>query len=308
MTQSINGSADAESPDAIRYRLGNADWGAFAKSGVTLDAIFAAAEGWKARLDGVERPWLCWNVDDAWCRVQQRMVLEAGWTPLVGFDPRAGAPSLEPGAVLIDFNESFGLPTMWPHFPMEFAFLFTDRLAFWHADLLLRREKMRKLAAMFAALPDGTMAAVAPSRWNWRAFVKPREQRYWELVGCTTKGASRSQFEQGAGWWMRFNLHPSNSPAEQALRGKYYWDCGTGIHYWATRLGGKVTDIDAAYVEEGHCTGINRPDYKRVGPKNWTRGPDEGAVAEQRPRGGLCPARPERPAVTLAPRPGRPGR
>ncbi len=271
MALPINGYADPESAEAIRYRLGNADWGAFQKSNVTLDDIFAAAESWKQQLAGVDRPWLCWNVDEAWCRVQQRLVLEAGWTPVVGFDPRAGAPSLEPGAVLIDFNANFNLPTMWSHFPMEFAFLFTERLAFWHADLLIRREKMQKLARMFADLPDGTMAAVAPSRWNWRAFLKPKEQRYWELVGCTTRKASRHQFEQGAGWWMRFNLHPSNSPEQRARRKDFYWDCGTGIHFWADKLGGKITDIKSAYVEEGHCTGINRADYKRTGPKNWTR-------------------------------------
>lgn len=269
--KSVDRSADPDSPEAIRYRVGNADWGAFHKSAVTIDAIFAAAEGWRARLAGVDRPWLCWNVDDAWCRVQQRLVLEAGWTPLVGFDPRAGVPSLEPGSVLIDFNETFKLPTMWPHFPMEFAFLYTDRLAFWHADLLVRREKMQKLARMFAELADGEMTAVAPSRWNWRAFVKPREQRYWELIGCTTRGASRSQFEQGAGWWMQFYLHPSNSPEEQLRRSKYYWDCGTGIYYWATRLHGKIRGIANSFVDEGHCTGINRSDYKRVGPKNWKR-------------------------------------
>ena len=262
---------DPESPEAIRYRVGNADWGALHKSAVTLDSIFAAAESWRDQLAGVERPWLCWNVDDAWCRVQQRLVLEVGWTPVVGFDPRAGAPSLEPGAVLIDFNAPFGLPTMWPHFPMEFAFMFAPRLAFWHADLLVRREKMRRLARMFEALPDGEMAAVAPQLWNWRAFVKPRELRYWELVGCTTRAASRDQFEKGAGWWMQFHLHPTNSPQQRAERSRYYWDCGTGIYYWATKLGGKVHGIENAYVDEGHCTGINRTDYKRVGPKNWTR-------------------------------------
>ena len=44
---------------------------------------------------------------------------------------------------------------MWLHFPLEFAFLFTEHLAFWHADLLVRRAKMVRYAAQFAALPDG---------------------------------------------------------------------------------------------------------------------------------------------------------
>jgi hypothetical protein len=92
--------------------------------------------------------------------LQQRLVKEAGWTPVVGFDPRAGAPPVEPGAILIDFNRHFQFPVMFFMFPLEFVFLFAPRLAFWHADLLCRTSRVRELAATFDALKDGEMAAV----------------------------------------------------------------------------------------------------------------------------------------------------
>jgi hypothetical protein len=79
----------------------------------------------------------------------------------VGFDPRVGPPPVEPGAILIDFNEGFGFPVMWPHFPLEFAFVFIElKLAFWHADLLCRMAVLKRLAAIYKSLADGEMAAV----------------------------------------------------------------------------------------------------------------------------------------------------
>src|SRR3974390_2331265 len=116
------------SPDAgevERFRLGMGNWNAFK---LPLEKVERAAERWKAIAGGVERPWLCWNVDDDWCLVQQRLVTAAGWTPLVGNDPRLPQPRLLTNSVFIDFNADFGFPTMWMHFPLEFAFMFVDRL------------------------------------------------------------------------------------------------------------------------------------------------------------------------------------
>src|SRR5689334_20035557 len=47
-----------------------------------LDGIYAAAAEWKKALEGVEKPWLCWNVSPRWCVLQQRLVQEVGWTPV----------------------------------------------------------------------------------------------------------------------------------------------------------------------------------------------------------------------------------
>ena len=256
--------------DDARYRLGNGNWAGLAQSGLSLADLLEAAEEWAAPLAGVERPWLCWNVDDAWCVVQQRLVRDAGWTPLVGFDPRVGPPPLVDGAVCIDFNRRLGLPTMWLHFPLEFAFVFCDRLAFWHADCLLRRGKMATLAAMFESLRDGEMAAVLPSE-GWRARLRPKQRRYWEVVGCTTRGASRSQFDNGCGWWMNFAMHPSNSAAERARRAAYYWDCGTGIRFWHRQQAGTVHLIPEPDIAEGHFSGVYRADYRRASPKDHHR-------------------------------------
>ncbi|HTT61257.1 MAG TPA: hypothetical protein VMG35_05430, partial [Bryobacteraceae bacterium] len=138
-------------------KSGTGDWQAFS---LPLERVFEAAADWQRRLAGIDKPWLCWNVSRRWSYLQQRLVLHVGWTPVVGFDPRVGPPPLVPGAVAIDFNERFGFPVMWPLFPLEFAFLFSGRLAFWHADLLCRLPVLEQLAAGFSALQDGQMSAV----------------------------------------------------------------------------------------------------------------------------------------------------
>src|SRR5438105_4818368 len=49
-----------------------------------LDRLLAIADGWARQLPPGDRYWLCWNNDDVWCRLQQRLVLDVGWTPVVG--------------------------------------------------------------------------------------------------------------------------------------------------------------------------------------------------------------------------------
>ena len=148
----------SEQQDAMDpSQLGKGNWAGFT---IPLEDIFKAAAEWREALAGVERPWLCWNVSDRWCKLQQRLIQEVGWTPVIGFDPRSGPPaSLLPGSILIDFNTHFKLPVMWPHFPLEFAHLFSSRMAFWHADLLCRLEVMHKLRDTFESLPAGAVAA-----------------------------------------------------------------------------------------------------------------------------------------------------
>lgn len=245
-------------------QFGKGNWAGFP---VPLGTVYEAAAEWKQALAGVDRPWLCWNVSDHWCTVQQRLIQEFGWTPVIGFDPRCGPPkTVLPGSIVIDFNAKFGFPIMWPHFPLEFAFLFSDRLAFWHADLLCRLETMHKMKVMFEGLRDGEMAAV-PDYGSRRHFYRFRHHRYWELAGCTTRGASKSQFDQGAGWWRNFNQHP-NCPneKERARRSKYYYDSGVGIMYWKRRLGGHVVTLPHKWVAEGHCTSISKKNYQQVQP------------------------------------------
>lgn len=245
-------------------QAGKGNWENFA---IPLEKINAAAAKWRLAMQGVSRPWLCWNVSDRWCTLQQRLIQHVEWTPVIGYDPRMGPPkTVLPGAIVINFNEHFDLPIMWPHFPMEFAQMWTERLAFWHADLLCRLEVMGKLKDMFESLPDGAIAAVPDygGRRNWLRF---KHHRYWELAGCTTRGASQSQFDHGTGWWRHMDHHP-NVPDEKERfrRAKYYYDSGVGIMYWKRQYGGKVVDVSHDLVAEGHCTSINRQNYKQVEP------------------------------------------
>lgn len=185
---------------------------------------------------------------------------------MVGFDPRVGPPPLVDGAILIDFNKHFQFDEMWMHFPVEWAFLFTQRLAFWHSDLLCRTPVMQELAQVFGSLKDGEMAAVKEVK-GWRYLFSTRSKRYWELAGCTTQGASRSQFEHGAGWWRRFENHPNCKDVEEkARRSRYYYDHGVGIMYWKRHYHGIVRDLKPALLEEGHCTAIGNKSYVALSP------------------------------------------
>lgn len=260
-----------ESPaDVRKFHLHRAagDWEHW--SGPLTD-IFAAAEDWRQQMRGIEKPWLCWNVSDRWCVLQQRLVLEAGWTPVVGFDPRSGPPRIVNGAHLVDFNRTLNAPLMYLMFPLDFIHLFCDRMAYWHADLLCRRERVAELAAVFTALKDGEMAAVF-DRGGRRNLLQPSRHRFWELAGCTTAGASRAMFDVGLGWWRTLWLHP-NCPneTERAARRRLSYDFGFGIMRWKRRYSGRVISIDQSPLLEGHCTSIARKDYKRISPEGDTR-------------------------------------
>ena len=136
-------------------RAGTGNWDAY-RSG--MDRIYASAEKWRTALRDVKQPWLCWNIDDEWCSIQQRLVQAVGWTPVIGWDPNScpARRTVLPGSVEIDFNADLQFPALWPHFPMEFAFLWTERLAFWHADLL---ESMCNPTADRSAVIDDVLRA-----------------------------------------------------------------------------------------------------------------------------------------------------
>jgi hypothetical protein len=247
--------------------VGQGHWRAFRALGLDIQAVREIAVGWQAELGQISHPWLCWNVDEDWCLIQQRLVQSVGWTPLVGFDPRVGPPrKLAKGAIVFDFNSRLGLPLLYPHFPLEFCFAFCDRLAFWHSDLLIRPGKMQALADRFRMLRDGETAASWASP-GWRHIFSEKHQRFWELVGCTTRGASLDQFNKGCGWWMGYWAHPNCAPADSELiRKKYYWDHGAGVYFWSKRKGGSVTALASKHYEEGHFTKIGNTRYVRTTP------------------------------------------
>ena len=249
-----------ETSATIDPRAGTGNWMYFSLP--LEDSIFEAAKLWKKSLVGVEKPWLCWNVSGRWCYLQQKLVQAIGWTPVVGFDPRCGPPPLADGSILIDFNQTLNLPLLWPHIPLEFAFLFADRLAFWHADLLCRMPVMEHLAKQFESLQDGQLAAVFDrgGRRNWLNF---KTHRYWELCGCTTKNASENQFYNGTGWWRHFALHPKCVlEEERKKRAAWHWDSGVGIRYWQQNYNGYIVPIDIRLVKEGHCSEIGAKHYQ----------------------------------------------
>lgn len=236
-----------------------------------MDEVRAAAASWAAAVKGIDRPWLCWNMNDRWCLLQQKLVAEVGWTPVVGWDPNCGGPpsQLVPGAVAIDFNAHLKLQVLYQHVPLEFVFLWADRLAFWHADVLMPRAKMKAAAQRFERLADGEMAAVL-TYGGLRNIVRPKFHRYWEVLGCTTRGASQDQFDKACGWWRGFQHHPNApaDPTERERRNRFYDDHGCGVRYWQRFGGGRVQSVGERWIAKEHFSVITVKDYQRAGSKS----------------------------------------
>jgi hypothetical protein len=249
---------------------GTGNWRALRRS---VDDLHNAASSWKAQVGGRDKLWLCWNVNEDWCFLQQRLALEVGWTPVVGWDPNSssGPPTrIAPGAVVIDFNALLRFPVLFPHVAIDLAHLWADRLAFWHSDMLLSRRKMQHAAIMFGALEDGELAAVL-SLGGLRNLLRPRAWRYWEVLGCTTKGASAAMFDTGSGWWRHWALHHVNTPDSEALRAKratYHQDHGGGVLWWKNHHGGHVRRIAERFVTEGHFSITSKKDYVKAPSKS----------------------------------------
>jgi hypothetical protein len=232
----------AVAPDAYRHHhLGTGDWEAW---GPALGPLEDAIDDWRAQLRGIDKPWLCWSVVDRFCRIQQRLVLEFGWTPVVGHDPLSDAPTILPGSVQFDVNRLLNLPTVWVHFPMEFVYAFAPRMACWHSDLIVSRSNMEHLATVFSQLDDGETAAYRPRGW----WMK-RELPCPGLACATTRAASFDQWTRGCGWWKWFAKHPNfNGPVPVD---DVNWDTGRGIWYWQKHFKGRVRRVFPD--ETGHC-------------------------------------------------------
>jgi len=248
---------------------GTGNWYAFK---VPWDHVTAAAEGWRDIVRGHPKLWLCWNVNDSWCLLQQKLAKEVGWTPVVGWDPSCGVgrPPLVPGALAVDFNASLGIPSLFMHVPLELAFLWIeDKLAFWHSDMVLSRSKMRYLSARFDRLKGEEMAAVF-SYGGLRNIFRLAAHRYWELAGCMTRAASQSQFDHGSGWWKNIAYHP-NAPRdaeEQQRRKALFREHGVGVRYWEKRYGGKVRSLSERSLADGHFSVTTVHNYRRAATKS----------------------------------------
>jgi len=159
---------------------------------------------------------------------------------------------------------------MFPHVPMDLAFLWADKLAFWHADMILTREKMHIASDLFDSLVDGELAAVF-SYGGLRTLFKRGEHRYWEVLGCVTKSASRDMFETGCGWWRHWARNHINAPIDDTLRAKrseYCWDHGGGVLNWKRQHHGKVRRISEGFIKDGHFSITSQKNYKRATSKS----------------------------------------
>jgi hypothetical protein len=249
-----------KSPAEKHQAKGRGNWACW--DAAELDQLTAAAAGWAAQLPPGDRYWLCWSNRDDWCRLQQRLVLAVGWTPVVGCDPgQVAEPTVLPGAVRVDFRAGLPVPDLWMHFPLEFVFEWADRLAFWHSDVLLPLPVMRDYARRFERLGGAATAAVFSRRNVWRPRGWNNADRWFEVVGCTTREASRDQFRCGAGWWRNFQNHPNCGPVPDLAN--YHYDHGGGIRYWQRAHGGTVDRL--WFNDRYHFSAYHRPDTRPPG-------------------------------------------
>jgi hypothetical protein len=246
-----------DAPDVRREGRGTGNWASWEPE--ELATLLAAAQRWSQQVPRGDKYWLCWNINDRWCRLQQRLILELGWIPIVGADCKVRKPTLVDGAIFIDFNAGFNMPSLWPHFALEFVFAWVNRLAFWHADVLMPRSRLRQYAQQFEAVSGPATAAVFCRRSLFRPRAWDNAERYWEVIGCTTREASRSQFDCGGGWWRHFQNHPNCLPVRRLDH--YHWDSGGGIWYWQKEHGGNVirVHLDNQY----HFSATSRHDVVR---------------------------------------------
>jgi hypothetical protein len=78
---------------------GVGSWSLFSSDEIVK--VEQAAQHWKAALTGIDKPWLCWCVNDKWSIIQQKLVLSVGWTPIVGNDANIKHPTILEGSVYV---------------------------------------------------------------------------------------------------------------------------------------------------------------------------------------------------------------
>lgn len=227
-------------------RMGTGNWDAFPFE--LLNTVYDVAKKWGEKLKNIEKPWLCWGVQDDICQIQQKLVMEMGWTPVVGHDTNI-VPTVLDGSFYIDFNEGFNFDHMRMYFPLEFVFLFVDKIAFWHSDFLMSIEDMQYCVEKFEFLGKDEMAMV----WNRGRLFGLRDRhanKWYALVGCTTRDASRKQFDLGCGFWRHIEKHP-NFKKEDYRREPFY-DHEIGVTNWQKKYKGHIVRLKLS--TRGHMT------------------------------------------------------
>ena len=51
----------------VSKTTGLAGTGNWARFDVTMDIVEAATAKWHEQVDGIAKPWLCWNMNNEWC-------------------------------------------------------------------------------------------------------------------------------------------------------------------------------------------------------------------------------------------------
>lgn len=238
-------------------RIGSGNWDAFPHE--RIFQVYKAAEKWADQLKNIKKPWLCWCLSNQWCILQQRLVHYVGWTPVIGNDTTINDPTVLDGSVYVDFNQELKLPRLHRCFPLEWIFLFTDKLAFWHSDLLLTKKDMEKTAQCFEDLQQGGIAMdwINGSSFLMRTIRRMlpigNKNRLFEVLGCNTRTASKYQYENGLGFWR----HPEKHPNNVTLPPNYpHWEHSIGVSLWIKKNPKNHKSI-GVNTAQGHASSWN---------------------------------------------------
>ena len=252
-------------------KVGSGNWDAFPAE--RLPEIYRAAEQWAANFKGIEKPWLCWCVSDQWCVLQQRLAQFAGWTPIVGNDTNIKDPTVLPGSVYVNFNRDLKLPRLLGPFILEWIFLFTDRLAFWHADFLLSKRDMIKAAKCFEDLQPGELAMPwISTRPIMRLLARFRpvsnSNRLFEVIGCNTREASRRNMKKA---WDSGAVSKNIPTTPALLRDFPHWEHSVGVSLWA-RKHAERHKLPAVDTKTGHAHSWKLAGLRETTPKQQLLG------------------------------------
>jgi hypothetical protein len=128
----------------------------------------------------------------------------------------------------------------------------------------MRIPLLEQVSRTFEKLDDGEMSAV----WDYgglRQLLNRPMHRYYELLGCMTRGASRDNFDKACGWWRNVVNHVNvKTEEDRAVRDKLFYDNGFGIMLWKRRYKGVVRDLSLRKTAEGHCSEIGNKGYQNL--------------------------------------------
>jgi hypothetical protein len=111
--------------------------------------------------------------------------------------------------------------------------------------------------AMPWSTPNAIMRLAAPFR------PITNVNRIFEVLGCTTREASRQQFKEGLGYWRHVEKHPNNTRYKD---GYPHWEHSVGVSLWAKKHPERLK-LPGVDIKTGHANSWTLPGLRETTPK-----------------------------------------